>query len=155
MTHCWDSDWQSGITTVMASFPRARRFLLRARIAVWVFALLAAAYLWLRFESIRLSEDGCSPVRALAPGDRLIYDKRPGRLTAGDVLIFRGPDDELLLGISRAVPASAPSDMHAEFEAGMLWIEGDATGCPSLDSRSMGPIDPDRVVGRLVYSLGG
>ena len=69
-------------------------------------------------------------------------------------MLFRGPEDELLLGIKRAVPASAPSDVHAEVEAGMLWIEGDAVGCPSVDSRSMGPIDPDRVVGRLVYNLG-
>jgi len=110
--------------------------------------------LWVRFEAIRLSEDGCSPVRALSPGDHVVYDKRPGRLSMGDVLLFRGPGDELLLGIGREVPASASSEVHAEVEAGMLWIEGDATGCPSLDSRSLGPIDPERVVGRVVYSYG-
>lgn len=89
----------------------------------------------------------------LNPGDRLLYDARPSALHEGDVVLFRGPDEELLLGKLRDVPRSADLEHHDAVDAGALWIEGDAAGCPAIDSRSLGPIERASIVGRVLYSL--
>jgi hypothetical protein len=130
-----------------------RRFLARARIGLYAFAALAIVYLGWRFDTLTLPEEGCSPIRSIAPGARLFVDLHPRTIDPGDRLLFRAADGELLLGVAFAPPESAPPEYGARVAAGEIWIVADDPGCPARDSRALGPIPRERVEGRIFLAL--
>jgi len=130
-----------------------RRFLLRARIFVYLFAAAAVVYLAWRFDTVTLPEEGCSPVRSLQPGARLFVDLHPGVIVDGDRLLFSDENGELLLGVVAPLPESAPPEFAERAAAGELWIVADDPTCPARDSRALGPIPLDRVAGRVFLAL--
>ena len=130
------------------------RVLGRVRLAVWGLALLGTAYMVWRFDRYSLPEGACSPVLALDPGDRLLVDTRPPAFAEGDLVLFEGARGKLLLGAVGAVPASAPAEAWSRVEAGALWIVADRPDCPAEDSRFLGPIEPDAIRGRVIFSWG-
>ena len=95
----------------MPNSSQLRRWLLRARFAVWGVALIGGVYLWFRFDSIRLSEGGCSPVIGLNPGAKFgsskcwppEYFARLAELLEERfrcrLLLFVGPGEEVYAGM--------------------------------------------------------
>lgn len=113
---------------------------------------LGIAYLVWRFELVRLPRAGCSPLLRLAPGDLLVFDTRPPAYHTWDVVLFRGPRGELLLGELRpdtegrgAPPAAARAH---------VWIRTDRAECPGTDSLQLGWIPREALVGRLLLASG-
>ncbi|MEX1023833.1 MAG: hypothetical protein WD226_02045 [Planctomycetota bacterium] len=129
------------------------QLLRRARIAIYVGVLVVVAYFILRYDMVGLPGEGCSPLVALTPGERLVVDRWVGEPELGALLLFSDGADEILLGKLSTLPHSAPPRMHAAIERGSYWIVTDAPDCPGRDSRVMGPIEPDDVVGRILFSL--
>jgi nickel-type superoxide dismutase maturation protease len=86
--------------------------------------------------------EGPSMVPALRHGDQLLVDtravRRPPR--SGDVVVVRLPDRPL--SVKRVVRA----------EVGGLWLEGD-NALASTDSRELGAVPADGVVGRVLLRL--
>ncbi len=113
---------------------------------------LGLAYLVWRFELVRLPRAGCSPLLRLAPGDLLVFDTRARAYHTWDVVLFRGPRGELLLGELRpdsegiGAPPSPAGD-HA-------WIRTDRPDCPGTDSLQLGWIPRDALAGRLLLASG-
>lgn len=127
-----------------------RLLLRRIRIVVYgIVIVLVVTMVW-RFDVISLPEEGCSPLRRLAPGDRIVVDVHPGELREGDVVFFRAGAGEIRFGEVQPVPPSAPEETWAAVAAGALWIVGDDADCPARDSRVLGPIEREAVEGRLV-----
>ena len=129
------------------------RGLRKARVGIYATVVLAILYLVWRYDSITLPEEGCSPVRSIAPGARLVIDLHPGTLATGDTVIFRAEDGELLLGVVGVVPDSAPPEMQASVADGALWITADQPKCPAKDSRLLGPIPRASIAGKVFLSL--
>jgi hypothetical protein len=130
-----------------------RQFLRRARPWIYALVVLAVAYLAIRFDTISLPEEGCSPVRAIAPGARILVDVRPGELALGDAVLFRSEGAALLLGLVAELPESAPQGYHQRVQAGELWIVADNPLCPARDSRALGPISCEDLAGRVVLAF--
>lgn len=126
----------------------------RLRLGVYLFAILGLGYLVVRFDTLRLPGEGCSPVLAVDPGARVLVDTWASHVGDGSVVLFSDPrgGGTLLLGVVSAPPPSAPGDIWEAVEAGALWIVGDRQNCPGPDSRLLGPIAPDLVQGRVVLS---
>lgn len=130
--------------------PRLRRL----RLALWAAAAAGAAYLLWRFETLRLPEEGCSPVLAFAPGEPLLVDLHPSAVGPGDVVLFRHPEDgPLALGRISAPPPGTTPEAEEALAGGALWIAGDRPGCPSRDSRLLGPIPRAALRGRVLLGL--
>ena len=129
----------------------------RARWVLWIGALLVVFYLMMRFESVRLPEGSCSPLRSLPAGSRLWIDRWPPAVGETDVVLFRDPgpdgDGALLLGRVESAPDSLDADSLRELESGALWIVGDNSDCPLRDSRLFGPVERDAVEGKLILSF--
>lgn len=123
------------------------RILLFARRLLVLGTVAGGAYLWARYEWVTLPDEGCSPLVALAPGTTMLFDTRPRRLAVGSVVLFEGPDGQLLLG-EIADPDRGP----AERPPGALWVLTDDPDCPGLDSRTLGWIAPEAVRGRMVFA---
>lgn len=124
------------------------------RLGVWAVALAGAFYLLLRFESVALPDDACSPLADVSAGAALIVDTWPEALDEGQKLLFRDPRDaggeKLLLGRVATPPVDLPGDFAARVSAGGLWMLADGRDCPVEDSRLFGPVAPADVVGRIV-----
>ncbi|MEM7309745.1 MAG: hypothetical protein AAF682_23925 [Planctomycetota bacterium] len=133
--------------------PRRNLILRRARIGLYVVAAAAVLYLSLRFDVTGLPTEGCTPVRDIPPGSRLVVDLHASTLFEGDAVLFRAADDELLLGLVGVLPPTAPETFAERVGAGELWIVADNESCPARDSRALGPIPRDRVVGKVFLSL--
>ena len=133
---------------------KAARFLKRARIVVYVAALFGVLFLILRYETLRLPREGCSPLRDFVPGTRLLLDR--WRTPAeGDAVLFR-VDDELLLGRIEPFPQGLPDELPANwspFDADHVWIVADDPNCPAVDSRSLGPVDREALVAVVAAAM--
>lgn len=127
-----------------------QRVLVRVRIGLYVVLALVIAYCVWRFDVASLPAEGCSPLFDLEPGDRIVVDRRPGTLKAGDAVLFRAPDGELYLGRVSTPPLSAPADVWAACEAGALWVVKEKRDCPGAESAVVGPIARADVSGRVV-----
>ncbi len=130
-----------------------RTFVRYARYAVYAFVVVALGYLVLRFDMITLPEEGCSPLRSISPGDRLVVDLWPGRLAEGDPVLFRDESGKLLLGKVGTVPETAPESYAAAVAAGAYWIVADDPRCPAPDSRALGPIDAEAIAGKVFLAF--
>ena len=126
------------------------RVLARVRIALYVVLALVIGYCMWRFDVASLPAEGCSPLFDVQPGDRIVLDRHPGELKAGDAVLFRAPDGELYLGRVDAPPPSAPADVWQAVEAGALWIVKEVRDCPGAESPVLGPIARESVAGRVV-----
>lgn len=76
---------------------------------------------------------------ALMPGDWVFAVKRPKRVRVGDVVVF-----EMRPGFEVVKRVAPPADADG------LWLLGDNPDAGSVDSRSLGPIAPGRVVAKLL-----
>lgn len=124
---------------------RQARVLLWARRAVFLYAALGALYLGWRFELMTLPAEGVSPLREYRPGTRLLVDRSHREGREGEALLYRDDLGRLLLGRLATTPSG-------ETRSG-LWLVTDAEGGELPDSRTLGPISPERVVGRVVCAL--
>ncbi len=134
----------------------ARKLL--ARLRVVVYAVVLACILWgfWRFEVATLPTEGCSPVLALEPGQRMLLDAHPTAFGPGDVVFFRheGEGRQLIATVDEP-PASASEALWRRVEdEDALWVVCDRVGCPSDDSRLLGPIAREHVDYRLVLAWG-
>jgi hypothetical protein len=81
-----------------------------------------------------------SMVPALLPGDSVLAAERPRSLSPGDVIVFElRPGFEVVKRVG-----SPPPGVEG------LWLLGDNPGAGSVDSRTLGPIDPGRVRARVL-----
>ena len=136
----------------MSASPRWSGGLRRFRIALWLGAFAAAAYLLVRFETVTLPSEGCSPLLSISPGARLWIDVLPPETVLGDVVLCReSGSDNLLLGRIAEPPLELTGDAARALAGGALWIVGDHPSCPARDSRLLGPVERDAVAGRLVF----
>ena len=131
----------------------ARKAIARARIGIYVVVVLVVVLFVLRYDLLTLPREGCSPLADYAPGDRLVIDRWIGTPMEGDAVLFGRADGELLLGRVGTIPPSAPSGMHAAIAAGDLWLVTEVPACPGRDSRILGPIPVDEVVGVIRLAL--
>jgi signal peptidase I len=101
--------------------------------AIVATALAASTLRLTRFE---IAEESMLP--SLAPGDWVFAAKRPRRYQVGDVVVFElRPGFEVVKRV-----AAAPPGIEG------LWLLGDNHG--SIDSRTLGPIPPSRVVAKVL-----
>ena len=94
---------------------------------------------------------GPSMVPALQPGDRVLVDVWTYRYRLprpGEIVLFRtGPGTSAVVKrVSRIVPAAAG-------RGATLWMLGDNPR-DSLDSRQLGPVPSDRIIGRVALRIG-
>ena len=133
---------------------KALSTLRRVRVVLYVLTAGCLAVLALRYETIRLPEEGCSPLVQFTPGKRLLLDRWRGP-KAGDAVLFHSGTD-LLLGRVQAPPDDLPEKLPSSwsaFDDQHLWIVGDAPDCPALDSRTLGPIDRSDVAAVVAAGL--
>ena len=91
-----------------------------------------------RLTRYEIAEDSMFP--ALTAGDWVLATKRPRRILPGQVVVFEmRPGFEAVKRV-----AVAPPGVEG------LWLLGDNPGAGSVDSRSLGPIDPARVTARVL-----
>lgn len=121
------------------------RALFWLRRGVLLYALGGVLYLSWRFEVQTLPREGVSPLVAYRPGAHLLVDRRRLGAQPGEALLFRDDLGRLLLGRLAPMPAG-------ETRAG-LWLLADDEQAQLPDSRSLGPIAAERVVGRVVCAL--
>lgn len=129
------------------------RWLGRIRRVVLLVATSLVLYAWARFDVVVLPEGAVSPLYGIHPGDRLLVDRRPGALGSGSDVLYRAPDGRLLLGRTAEPPADAGAEARARLAEGARWVLLDrpVEGVP--DSRTLGPIQPEALVGRVVLVL--
>ena len=120
---------------------QAKKYAMRGLLVACVATLI---YGIARFESIRLPSNGCSPVHGVEPGARLVLDTWAQNLGAGELVLYRDAAGVLYLGRVQPFPANEESGSG-------LWVLGDRSDCPTRDSRDLGPIDTDRIAGRIFY----
>lgn len=140
-------------------------------------ALLAASSLTL-LQSVRVTSDSMVPT--LEPGDRLLLDPRSARPSVGDLVVFRQPGTDTLavkrvvgtagdtIGLEdgrlrrngRLVDepyvdrdgVEGAESVHfgpVHVPTGSSFVMGDNRGA-SVDSRTYGPIEHLRIVGRVI-----
>lgn len=128
-------------------------------------AVLAALFCRAFVLEIRVVASG-SMSPALVAGDRVLVDRliyaRPAALAAllpvravaaGDVVLFRSPEDGRTALIKRCVALPGDVVAGAVVPAGTLFLVGDRR-FDSRDSRVFGPVERGAVVGRVVAVLG-
>lgn len=112
-----------------------------------VLGLIAAALL-LRLTRYEIAEESMIP--ALAPGDWLIGIKRPRTVVTGQIVVFEHPRRPELELVKR-VAATPGERIHGRtMKRGEMWVEGDAPGSGSVDSRTLGAIPLANLEARLV-----
>ncbi|HTF87927.1 MAG TPA: S26 family signal peptidase [Planctomycetota bacterium] len=127
--------------------PTPRRVLFWVRRGLWIYALCAVFYLFWRFDLQSLPRDAITPLLRFHPGARLLVDRRNLDAREGQALLFHDEQGRLLLGDVGRAPES-------ETRPG-LWLLADNPEVQGLDSRTLGPIAKERVVGRVVCALPG
>ncbi len=134
----------------------ARRSPVLKRMRIISYSIVAAviAVLVLRYDTVVLPEEGCSPLVEFDTGTRLLLD-RWKTAEVGDSVLFRNGED-LLLGKIVEKPefpeANRPAGW-ASFDDDHLWIVADAKDCPAVDSRGLGPVRRDAVVAVIAAGL--
>lgn len=129
---------------------RSRKLLQWARRLILIYCLGALLYLTWRFEVQTLPAAGVSPLAAFRPGAHLLVDRGASGGAVGDALLYRDEQGRLLLGrlADRPVGEERPG----------LWLLSDGSGPDGVafpDSRSLGPVAPERVEGRVVFAIPG
>lgn len=108
-----------------------------------------AALMWVRRRLLVIQVDGVSMEPTYRDGDRVLAVRpgRPGRLRAGDVVVFDRdrPRVKRVAGVAGAVVDGVP------VPAGHVYVLGDRGR--SYDSAVHGPIAEDLVFGRAVRAL--
>lgn len=129
------------------------RWLARARRVLLLSATGLVLYGWTRFDLVVLPAGAVSPLFGIHAGDRLLVDRRPDPPGAGADVLYRAPDGRLLLGRTAELPVDAGPEARARVADGALWVlfDREVEGVP--DSRSLGPIAPDALQGRVVLVL--
>jgi signal peptidase I len=101
-------------------------------------ARLLGAALTLRLTRYEIAEKSMEPT--LRPGDWVVGARRPRRVRTGDVVVVEiRPGFDVVKRVADPPPGSAG-----------LWLLGDNRDAPSMDSRSLGPVEPARVRARLL-----
>lgn len=128
-----------------------KRFLGRARRLILFATIASALYGYARFDIVTLPEGALSPLYGIHPGDRMLLDRRAHVGAPGEVWLYRGPDERLLLGRALPAPESLADEARQAMERGALWLaaERDLPGIP--DSRQLGPIAREARVGRVLF----
>lgn len=128
---------------------KAERVLGWVRRGVLFAALALVLYGWRRFDVVVLPEGALSPLHGIHAGDRLLVDRHARPATGEADWLFRSAEGALLLGRAKAAPPG-----HA-LGADELWIEFERSVPGLADSRSLGPVPAQRLVGRVVLVLPG
>jgi signal peptidase I len=106
----------------------------------------------------RVEVAGASMVPTLRPGDWLLVDPTPGRWPRrGALVVVREPDSDVVVvkrlagrpGDQVARPAGPPTLLGPN-EA---WLASDAPDV-GIDSRRYGPVDVERLLGRVAWRYG-
>ena len=106
----------------------------------YLLAGMGVIYLYLRFDTRRLPEEGCSPLLRFAPGDRLLIDQRPEGFAVGDAVLVQADDGILYLALVRRLRS----------EDQELWVQTDAPDCPGRDSDDFGWVPVEEAVARVI-----
>lgn len=101
-------------------------------------ARLLGAALTLRLTRYEIAEESMVPT--LHPGDWVLGVRRPRRVRTGDVVVV-----EIRSGFDVVKRVAEPPPGSTG-----LWLLGDNRDAPSVDSRSLGGVEADRVRARLV-----
>lgn len=133
-----------------------------AAAAAWLLGLLVVLVAATRLLVMPFAVGGDSMRPSLRAGDRVLVDLwtyRQRAPRAGEIVLFRGPPPGDLPMIKRvASPPPFPDDRPRRSrwpgsrriaEPG-LWVLGDNAG-NSSDSRTLGPVPRDRVIGRVAW----
>ena len=131
----------------------ALRHLKRMRIGIYAALALLVLFAVLRYDIVNMSKEGSSPLLEFEPGTRLFVDRWFGALGPGDVVLFEGPGEVVLLGRVEEPPATASEEVWKACAEGSLWIVGDRPGHPLRDSRVLGPIPRGAVTGRISFGV--
>lgn len=125
---------------------RARRVVLFLTVALMLYGIA-------RFDLVLLPEGARSPLHGLHPGDRLLVDRHARSGVEGDVWLYRGPGQELLLARVTTPPDGLAERERAALAEGALWLCFERELPDLADSRTLGPIGPEARVGRVVFVL--
>ena len=107
-----------------------------------VASLLGLAYLFWRYDTLRLPAEGCSPLLRYRAGSVLLVDRRPDVLRVGDAVFYAGSDEGVLLVAIEELG-----------DSGLCYLVTDTPDCPGTDSRSLGWVALEQCVGRVMLSL--
>lgn len=118
-----------------------RKLLRVTRRVTLVLAVLGTAYLFWRYQLLRLPDGSCSPLLRYSAGAQLIVDQRPGEYAVGDAVFFEGPDERVYLG---AIERLEPSGVR---------IGTDNEACPGQGSDEFGVLPRSALRGRVILSL--
>ncbi|MEM9799859.1 MAG: hypothetical protein AAGA20_05995 [Planctomycetota bacterium] len=105
-------------------------------------AIGGLVYLVARFDLVSLPAEGCSPVAAYAPGDRVVVDRRTSGLAAGDAVFVR----------DQAGTMHLTTVLERRASDGALWCAPDVSDCPGFSSEESGWVSTDAVVGRVLLA---
>jgi signal peptidase I len=98
---------------------------------------VAIALVTLRLRRYEIAEESMAP--ALNPGDRVLATRNPRRVRPGDVVVFElHPGLDVIKRVAQPPPGVEG-----------LWVLGDNPVAGSVDSRSFGPVSPDRIEARV------
>jgi signal peptidase I len=106
----------------------------------------------------RVEVAGESMVPALHPGDWLLVDPTPARWPRrGTLVVVREPWSDLVV-VTRVAGRPGDSVVRADGPPRALgtteaWLTSDARGA-SIDSRRYGPVDAERLLGRVAWRYG-
>lgn len=132
------------------------------RFAALLGLLAMAIFLATRFLALPWVVLGGSMEPTLSPGDRVIVDVWSYRQRAprpGEIALFRGPlpGEPVLIKRVAPLPRGERPAVRDPFwpgggvgSGGGVWVRGDNES-HSVDSRSFGPVPPDRIRGRVVF----
>lgn len=130
----------------LARIRRIRRVLLFVSLA-------SVLYAFARFDVVLLPVGALSPVYGVHAGDRLLVDRHAREGAPGELWLFRGRDDVLLLGRATEPPAELGPDARADLARGALWLRFEREVPGLADSLELGPIRAEARAGRVVLVL--
>jgi len=119
-----------------------KSLLVSLRRVVMILALVGVGYLLVRFDGMQLPVDSPSPLLRFSPGDSLLVDLYPGELRVDDPVIYAGPDGRVHLGLIRESRQMAGGPQ--------FWLGHDAQDKSAPDSQTLGWVDGEWIVGRVI-----
>lgn len=117
------------------------RILFLVRRVIFGLALVALAYLYWRFEVVRLPDGGCSPLMRFGSGSALVVDKHPPIYEHSDAVFFEGPSGGLFLGVVETSQAAG------------FWLTTDNPQCSGRASEEFGVISLNLLRGRVLFAV--
>lgn len=112
------------------------------RRVVMVLVLAGAGYLLVRFDGMRLALDSPSPLLRFSPGDSLLLDRYPQGIEVDDSVLYAGPDGRHHLGLIL--------ELRKVEGVTQFWLGHDAPDLVAPDSRTLGWVDGEWIVGRVI-----